>query len=160
MQGVLHTSPVTEAGKSTLLFEKQYLTFHIRNRDDPSGYLLFAVPFLPSNGMPYADSTSTNSWTPILSNANLSACPGGCFRPAGLAWDSKGRLYMTSDSTGEIYIITATDGSGVDGVNVTTSTGSASGASPSETRTSAGARNVQDGSLALVLCVSVLLALF
>jgi hypothetical protein len=31
----------------------------------------------------------------------------------GLAWDAKGRLYMSSDSTGEIYVITKTDGSGI-----------------------------------------------
>lgn len=31
----------------------------------------------------------------------------------GLAWDAKGRLYMSSDSTGEIFVVTKEDGSGV-----------------------------------------------
>lgn len=68
---------------------------------------------------------------------------------------------MTSDSTGEIYIITATDGSGVDGVNVTgTASGSGSAAQPSATRTGTGVKSVQGGSLALVMGVFMLLALF
>jgi hypothetical protein len=37
-----------------------------------------------------------------------------CFRPTGIAFDSKGRLFMASDSTGEIYVITRTDGRSVD----------------------------------------------
>jgi hypothetical protein len=32
-------------------------------------------------------------------------CPDNCFRPVGLAWDSKDRLFVTSDSTGEIFIL-------------------------------------------------------
>lgn len=42
-------------------------------------------------------------------NKDLSTCPDQCFRPVGLAWDSKNRLFMTSDSTGEIYILQQTD---------------------------------------------------
>jgi hypothetical protein len=37
-----------------------------------------------------------------------------CFRPTGIAFDSKGRLFMASDSSGEIYVITRTDGRSVD----------------------------------------------
>lgn len=42
-------------------------------------------------------------------NKDLSACPGQCFRPVGLAWDAQNRLFMTSDSTGEIYILRQDD---------------------------------------------------
>ncbi|KAK1524269.1 uncharacterized protein CCOS01_09356 [Colletotrichum costaricense] len=38
-----------------------------------------------------------------------SSCPDHCFRPVGLAWDSQQRLFMTSDSTGEIYVLQRTD---------------------------------------------------
>jgi hypothetical protein len=37
-----------------------------------------------------------------------------CFRPTGIEFDSKGRLYMASDATGEIYVIARTDGQSVD----------------------------------------------
>jgi hypothetical protein len=40
-----------------------------------------------------------------MSNPTITNCPSKCFRPVGLAWDSKGRLWMTSDSTGEIYVL-------------------------------------------------------
>ena len=69
------------------------------------------------NGSPRAASNSTTAAVDIVSNTDLSACPGSCFRPVGLAWDAQGRLFMSSDSTGEIYVITKTDGSGIDHVN-------------------------------------------
>ena len=40
-----------------------------------------------------------------------------CFRPVGVAFDAKGRLYMSSDSTGEIYVIEREDGGSVDAVS-------------------------------------------
>lgn len=44
-------------------------------------------------------------------NADVTTCYNDdCFRPVGLAWDKKGRLFMSSDQTGEIYVITRTDG--------------------------------------------------
>lgn len=47
-----------------------------------------------------------------MGNADLARCPDGCFRPVGLAWDGKGRLWMSSDSTGEVYVVTRSDGRG------------------------------------------------
>lgn len=50
----------------------------------------------------------------ILSTEDLSKCPDNCFRPVGLAWDSNGRLWFSSDATGEIFVM-KNDGSGGDG---------------------------------------------
>jgi hypothetical protein len=69
------------------------------------------------NGSPRAASNSTTAAIDIVSNSDLAACPGNCFRPVGLAWDAQGRLFMSSDSTGEIYVITKADGSGIDDVS-------------------------------------------
>ena len=44
--------------------------------------------------------------TYVVQNPDLSQCPNNCFRPVGLAFDSKGRLFMTSDATGELFVIT------------------------------------------------------
>lgn len=55
----------------------------------------------------------------VLSNANLDDCPENCFRPVGLAWDSGGRLYMTSDSTGEVYVLMKSEASGTGGPSST-----------------------------------------
>jgi hypothetical protein len=43
-----------------------------------------------------------------MSNNNMGSCPGSCFRPSGLAFDSKDRLFMTSDSSGEIFVLKGT----------------------------------------------------
>jgi hypothetical protein len=41
----------------------------------------------------------------IMMNADAADCPGSCFRPVGLAWGKDGRLFMTSDTTGDIYVL-------------------------------------------------------
>lgn len=66
-----------------------------------------------------------------MTNADNSKCPDSCFRPVGLALDSKGRVFMSSDSTGEIYVLAKT------GASPTTTSSSAS---PTATKKSAGAR--------------------
>jgi len=75
-----------------------------RNRSPPDGYRLSRIAF--KDGQPVEPVTSTTAAFNILSNSNNANCPSRCFRPTTLAFDSKDRLFMTSDSTGEIYIIT------------------------------------------------------
>lgn len=84
-----------------------FVTFHGSwNRDEPVGYKLSSIAF--ANGQPVAKKDSMES-NAVLSNADLNACPGDCFRPVGLAWDKNGRLWMTSDSTGEVYVLHSSD---------------------------------------------------
>lgn len=80
-----------------------------RNRDDPIGYKLSYIAF-DGAGSPVANSTSNSSTIDVVSNPDLSKCPDECVRPVGLAWDSKGRLFMSSDATGEIWVVTREDG--------------------------------------------------
>ncbi len=61
------------------------------------------IPF--ANGQPVDAPDSTTATQDILSNPDLTACPGNCFRPVGVALDKLGRIYMTSDSTGELYVL-------------------------------------------------------
>jgi glucose/arabinose dehydrogenase len=82
-----------------------WISFHGSwNRDDPVGYKVSVVDF--ADGEPVDGRNSTTAATDIVSNADESVCPDNCFRPVGLAWDNSGRLFMSSDSTGEIYVIT------------------------------------------------------
>jgi hypothetical protein len=94
-----------------------------------------------------------------MSNQDVTKCPDTCFRPVGLAFDSKGRLFMTSDSTGEIYIITATNGAGVDSMAVTVN-----GASSNSAGSGSGAKKGEGANsgvnLALMIGMFALLALF
>lgn len=106
-----HTAPLdikfNSAGNAA------WVTFHGSwNRDTPIGYKLSVIPF--SSGQPTDPSNSTTAAIDIITNPDLSRCPRNCLRPVGLAFDSKGRLFMTSDSTGEIFVITRGDGRSVD----------------------------------------------
>lgn len=57
------------------------------------------------DGQPVADRTSKTAQILVMENSNNGGCPNNCFRPVGLAFDDKGRLYMSSDSSGEVYVI-------------------------------------------------------
>lgn len=113
-----------------------HLLTYLRNRKEPIGYKLSAVEF-DGSGSPKAAANSTTAAVDIVSNPDLSACPRNCFRPVGLAFDAQGRLFMSSDSTGEIYVITKSDGSGVNDVKQASPTsGNGSSGSPSGTASS------------------------
>lgn len=83
-----------------------------RNRNEPIGYKLSVVGF--KNGEPTEPANSNTAAIDIAWNADTSRCPSECFRPVGLAWDKKGRLFFSSDSTGEIYVVTRADGGSTD----------------------------------------------
>lgn len=66
------------------------------------------MAFDAARGEPVAAAGSRDALTAVMTNADHSACPDGCFRPVGLAFDGQGRLWMASDSTGEIYVLQRT----------------------------------------------------
>ncbi|KAF3043203.1 hypothetical protein E8E12_008428 [Didymella heteroderae] len=128
-----------------------WVSFHGSwNREDPVGYKISFIQF-DGNGSPTAAANSTTAAIDIVSNPDLSECPDNCFRPAGLAWDSQGRLFFSSDATGEIYVITREDGSSVNTVSEVSSSGTTTGtsAAPSPTVSSNAAvmQNWQDASI-------------
>ncbi len=49
--------------------------------------------------------TSKTAQVPVMENSNVGACPNSCFRPVGLDFDAKGRLFVSSDTSGEVYVI-------------------------------------------------------
>ncbi|KAI1775919.1 soluble quino protein glucose dehydrogenase [Hypoxylon cercidicola] len=82
-----------------------YVSFHGSwNRSPPDGYRLGKIAF--ADGQPVTNESSTTAVEYILENPDNSRCPGSCFRPVGLAFDTQGRLFMTSDETGELFVIT------------------------------------------------------
>ncbi|KIL88324.1 hypothetical protein FAVG1_08403 [Fusarium avenaceum] len=74
------------------------------NRNPGDGYRLSKVDF--ANGQPVSASDDPDAEERLMWNTDNSKCPSGCFRPAGLTFDKDGRLFMTSDSTGELYVVT------------------------------------------------------
>ena len=74
-----------------------------RDRTLPIGYKVSRTAF--ANGEPIAAANSTTSSTDIFANADTSVCPNNCFRPVGIAFDGQGRMFVSSDATGEIYVV-------------------------------------------------------
>ncbi|KAL0944378.1 nhl repeat-containing protein [Colletotrichum truncatum] len=83
-----------------------YISFHGSwNRQPPDGYRLSKVDF-GANGQPTAPANSRTAEVKVMWNSNSAVCPNSCFRPVGLVWDGKGRLFMTSDTSNELFVIT------------------------------------------------------
>lgn len=92
--------------------------------ENASGYKVFAVLF-GDKGEPVEKPESRTAAISLLSNENEKACahagwtPGSkanCITPTGIALDKKGRLYVASEQTNEIFVITKKDGSSMDAV--------------------------------------------
>ena len=95
-----------------------WVTFHGSwDRTNPVGYKVSLIQF--QNGEPVDPSTSNTSTTDIFANMDNSQCPTNCFRPVGLAFDKQGRMFVSSDASGEIYVV----------MKDATATGSANGTS-------------------------------
>lgn len=63
---------------------------------------------VPFNGLQPASSPSSTAGYFFLAQAtDLDACPGTCIRPVGLAFADDGRLFVSSDSSGELFVISA-----------------------------------------------------
>lgn len=125
----------------------------------PAGYTVSLVEF--EGGEPKEPRNSNTSLMNIMWNSNITGCPQKCFRqveifaghfhqqllirihrPVGIAFDSVGRAWVASDSTGEIYIITP-PGSSLSGLPSPNDT--SSGGSNSRRRSSAAASLAHNG---------------
>ncbi|KAJ7665631.1 hypothetical protein B0H17DRAFT_1210867 [Mycena rosella] len=92
-----YTTPVTP---STVSFPGTFsgdavVSFHGSfDRSPPTGYGVIRVPF-PLH----------QDYSFIVQAKNLSSCPGSCIRPVGLAFGQSGVLYVSSDSSGELFLV-------------------------------------------------------
>ncbi|KAI1452489.1 hypothetical protein F4805DRAFT_472350 [Annulohypoxylon moriforme] len=104
-----HTAPL-DAKFDMPKYENMFVTLHGSwNRDPPVGYKLVAVPFtrLSQGGYdPVAPANSNTGYVDIFYPPNEGNCSSStCTRPVGLVFDAAGRLYMTSDTSGEIFML-------------------------------------------------------
>ncbi|KAG9731961.1 soluble quino protein glucose dehydrogenase, partial [Aureobasidium melanogenum] len=111
-----------------------WITFHGSwNSPNPVGYKLSVVNFTDS-GEPVDALTSKTAAVDIFGNANNSVCPNDCFRPVAMALDSRGRIFLSSDATGEIYLVTRDESAaGTPTTSASSSTSSPSSATSSKT---------------------------
>ena len=142
-----------------------------RDRSPPVGYKISAVQFDPNTGSPLAPTNSTTAAIDIVANQNITVCPNACFRPVGLAWDSQGRLFFSSDATGEIYVVARTNGTvaastpsavasnaGTSGTATSTASGTSGGAAAATaSSTTSSAASTIGGTNAVLTCLMGLL---
>ncbi|KAI0416509.1 soluble quino protein glucose dehydrogenase [Xylaria grammica] len=79
------------------------------NRQPPTGYKVIAVPFAQGpdgSYAPTAASWSTRGSIDVFYPPDETQCSSStCIRPVGLAFDAAGRLYVTSDASGEVFFL-------------------------------------------------------
>lgn len=95
-------------------FKNLYVSFHgSHDRDPPTGYKIVEIPFTRSfdgSYKPVARSDSIEGYTDVLfppdeTLCNVTLTTTTCVRPVGLVFDSHGRLYMTSDTSHEVFLL-------------------------------------------------------
>ncbi|ELR09772.1 hypothetical protein GMDG_04256 [Pseudogymnoascus destructans 20631-21] len=97
-----HTTPLdvkfaADGGKAFVSFHGSW------NSPTPVGYMVATIDF--ANGQPVAAADSQTAAVDLFTNPDITKCPNACFKPASLFLDGTGRLYVSSDATGEIWIL-------------------------------------------------------
>ncbi|RDA87813.1 hypothetical protein CP532_2961 [Ophiocordyceps camponoti-leonardi (nom. inval.)] len=99
-----HSSPLDIKFDSS--GSRAFVSFHGSwNRENPVGFRIAVVTFDSATGEPTFPRDSSSAAVDVLTAPNLADCPERCFRPVGLALDGSGRLWFSSDSTGEIFAL-------------------------------------------------------
>ncbi|KAI5118404.1 hypothetical protein M0805_007538 [Coniferiporia weirii] len=75
------------------------------DRVPPTGYGVVRIPWTSDGSGPIASPDSTTGYEFIIHVPDLTLCPDSCVRPVGLAFDRNGRLFVSSDSTGEVFYV-------------------------------------------------------
>ncbi|EJD43586.1 soluble quino protein glucose dehydrogenase [Auricularia subglabra TFB-10046 SS5] len=120
-----------------------YVSFHGSwNRQPPTGYKVVYVPGrVASDGAwsPVEAVTSNAGYLDLLWNPNINVCPTQCFRPTGLAWSPDGRrLYVASDASGEIVMLSRSETGVTSTGTTTTTTPTSTSSAPQPTQTKYG----------------------
>ncbi|KAI0551316.1 soluble quino protein glucose dehydrogenase [Xylaria curta] len=103
-----HSAPL--GCKFDAKFTNLFVTFHGSwNRQPPTGYKVVAVPFAQGpdgSYAPEAASWSNRGIIDVFYPPDETQCSSStCIRPVGLVFDTVGRLYVTSDASGELFLL-------------------------------------------------------
>ncbi|KAF5354900.1 hypothetical protein D9756_005303 [Leucocoprinus leucothites] len=89
-------------GLPTAWAQDVFVSFHGSfDRTPPTGYGVVHVPY-PFSGTSIG---SALGYTFLIQAADLDSCPGKCLRPVGLVFGNDNRLYVSSDATGELFVL-------------------------------------------------------
>lgn len=128
--------------------KEAWVSFHGSwNSPDPVGYKLSVVDFT-EQGEPVDSETSTTAAKDVFFNEDISACSNtaNCFRPVGVAIDGQGRIFVSSDSSGEIYMVKRVAGQSPS----PTASGAPAGSTGSATSSGAGSSSTASGAAVVV----------
>ncbi|TFK61401.1 soluble quino protein glucose dehydrogenase [Pluteus cervinus] len=96
----------TEFGITRDWTNDAFVSFHGSwNREPPAGYGVVRIPWSGDDSVPQAKSDSKTGYEYVVQAPDMNACPSGCIRPVGLEFDQLGRLFVSSDATGEVFVI-------------------------------------------------------
>jgi len=103
-----HSAPL--GCKFDLKFDNLFVAMHGSwDRQPPTGYKVVAVPFGQGPDGSYAPTAapwSTRGSIDVFYPPDETKCSSStCIRPAGLVFDDAGRLYVTSDASGELFML-------------------------------------------------------
>ncbi|KAH8819380.1 cellobiose dehydrogenase-like protein [Xylogone sp. PMI_703] len=105
-----HSAPLDLKFDSS--FQNLYVSFHGSwDRSPATGYKVVKVPFsraADGSYAPTAPSNSNSGYTDIFWNSDVTRCSTTyCFRPVGIVFNSRGRMFVTSDSAaeGELFML-------------------------------------------------------
>ncbi|CAJ2512586.1 Uu.00g056010.m01.CDS01 [Anthostomella pinea] len=97
-------------------FDARYMNLFVAlhgswDRQPPTGFKVVAIPFTRSpqgSYEPVKGPSSDSGYINVFYPPDVSQCSSDtCARPVGLAFDAVGRLYITSDASGEVFQLTA-----------------------------------------------------
>ncbi|KAI1866218.1 uncharacterized protein JN550_007907 [Neoarthrinium moseri] len=102
-----HSAPLD--AKFDSVFQNLFVTLHGSwNRQPPSGYRVVRVPFTKANDGSFAPVAASNQvgFTDVFYPLDTTQCSAQtCTRPVAMVFDAAGRLYVTSDTSGELFLI-------------------------------------------------------
>ncbi|KAL2192291.1 hypothetical protein P885DRAFT_73110 [Corynascus similis CBS 632.67] len=82
-----------------------YIAFHGGwDPDYLNGFRVVRIDFGP-DGQPVHPANSKTAQVPVFENVEMANCPLNCFLPSGLAIDKKGRIFLSNDQLGYVYVI-------------------------------------------------------
>ncbi|TFK61256.1 soluble quino protein glucose dehydrogenase [Pluteus cervinus] len=79
-----------------------FVSFHGSAETPEVGFGVVMIPWNTAANTPTANADTQTGYSFLVQATNLTACPGQCIRPVGLQFDTEGRLFVSSDATGEV----------------------------------------------------------
>lgn len=101
-------SACSQSGKSLPCSVKNdmFVSFH-GSYDRTNGQKGYKLSVIPMSGAQPTAKLSQVGYVDIFGQKDLSSCPGKCIRPVDVKIDGFGRIFVSSDNTGEIFMITS-----------------------------------------------------